>query len=67
MNTNGDNSNSFNIDKLPYSYAKKNKILITSSKDNIAQVYYHGDIKAEQICRNEAIYWYPNKLKSSIE
>ena len=26
MNTNDDNSNAFNIDKLPYSYAKKNKI-----------------------------------------
>ena len=30
MNTNGDNSNSFNIDRLPYSYAKKNKISYSS-------------------------------------
>ena len=65
MNTNGDNSNSFNIDKLPYSYAKKNKILITSSKDNIAQVYYHGDIKAEQIVETRRFIGIPLSLNEA--
>ena len=65
MNTNGDNSNSFNIDKLPYSYAKKNKILITSSKDNIAQVYYHGDIKAEQIVETRRFIGIPISLNQA--
>ena len=65
MNTNGDNSNSFNIDKLPYSYAKKNKILITSSKDNIAQVYYHGDIKAEKIVETRRFIGIPISLNQT--
>ena len=65
MNTNGDNSNSFHIDKLPYSYAKKNKILITSSKDNIVQVYYHGDIKAEQIVETRRFIGSPISLNEA--
>ena len=65
MKTNSDNSNSFNTSKLPYSFAKKNKILITSCKDNLALVFYHGDIKVEKIIETRRFIGIPISLKEA--
>tara|TARA_Y100001935_G_scaffold25911_1_gene19302 strand:- start:331 stop:1815 length:1485 start_codon:yes stop_codon:yes gene_type:complete len=65
MNTNSDNSNSFNTLKLPYSFAKKNKIIITSCKDNIALVYYHGDVKVGKIVETRRFIGMPISLNEA--
>ena len=55
-----------NIDKkLPYSFAKKNKILIRSITNNHAEVYYQGKLNAEIIAETRRFSGIPLKIKET--